>query len=145
MRYRGAVANFQLRDMVSTAWVVMGALAALLVAVSLSRGGGALLFSSHGTSSPQHATHATAHANAHHRHVAVVGGGLAGLSAALQLAHSGAKVTLLEQEKTLGGNSAKGKNKEKRREKTRRERKRRERELMTSLLCLLLFCCCSCM
>lgn len=40
-------------------------------------------------------------------HVIVVGGGLAGISAALEAATEGARVTLLEKEASLGGNSAK--------------------------------------
>ncbi|VDO38502.1 unnamed protein product, partial [Onchocerca flexuosa] len=39
--------------------------------------------------------------------VIVVGGGLAGLSAALQAVHEGANVVLIEGEKDLGGNSQK--------------------------------------
>eukprot|EP00796_Vickermania_ingenoplastis_P005533 gene5534-3991_t len=39
--------------------------------------------------------------------VVVVGGGLAGLSAAIEAAHHGAKVVLLEKEARVGGNSAK--------------------------------------
>jgi monoamine oxidase len=41
------------------------------------------------------------------KHVVIVGGGLAGLSASIEAARQGARVTLLEQEKMLGGNSAK--------------------------------------
>lgn len=41
------------------------------------------------------------------QHIVVVGGGLAGLSASLQAAQLGAKVTLIEGEPRLGGNSAK--------------------------------------
>ncbi|KAJ1524680.1 NADH-cytochrome b5 reductase, partial [Nowakowskiella sp. JEL0078] len=40
-------------------------------------------------------------------HVVVVGGGLAGLTAAIEAARGGAAVTLLEKEKNVGGNSAK--------------------------------------
>lgn len=40
-------------------------------------------------------------------HVVVVGGGLAGLTAALTAARAGARVTLLDKEPRLGGNSAK--------------------------------------
>eukprot|EP00755_Sulcionema_specki_P024385 Sspe_Gene.14883::Locus_5167_Transcript_1_1_Confidence_1.000_Length_3727::g.14883::m.14883 len=40
-------------------------------------------------------------------HVVVVGGGLAGLSATIQAAHCGARVTLVEKEAKVGGNSAK--------------------------------------
>jgi len=40
-------------------------------------------------------------------HVIVVGGGLAGLSAALSAADAGARVTVFEKEKGVGGNSAK--------------------------------------
>lgn len=39
--------------------------------------------------------------------VIVVGGGLAGLSAALEAVHEGASVILIEAEKNVGGNSAK--------------------------------------
>ncbi|KAJ3087468.1 hypothetical protein HK102_011040 [Quaeritorhiza haematococci] len=39
--------------------------------------------------------------------VIVVGGGLAGLTSAIEAARAGAKVTLLEKEKSVGGNSAK--------------------------------------
>jgi flavocytochrome c len=41
------------------------------------------------------------------KHVIVVGGGLAGLTTSLQLAAKGARVTLLDKETRLGGNSAK--------------------------------------
>lgn len=40
-------------------------------------------------------------------HVVIVGGGLAGISAAIEAAKARARVTLLEKEKDLGGNSAK--------------------------------------
>ena len=39
--------------------------------------------------------------------VVVIGGGLAGLSATIEAVRHGAKVTLVEKEKNLGGNSAK--------------------------------------
>ncbi|CAM9716063.1 unnamed protein product [Discosporangium mesarthrocarpum] len=39
--------------------------------------------------------------------VVVVGGGLAGLAAAIEASRAGAKVMLLEKEKRIGGNSAK--------------------------------------
>lgn len=39
--------------------------------------------------------------------VIIVGGGLAGLSAAIEASRHGAKVTIVEKEKSLGGNSAK--------------------------------------
>lgn len=41
------------------------------------------------------------------RHVIVVGGGLAGLSASLEALERGARVTLLEKEAAVGGNSQK--------------------------------------
>lgn len=40
-------------------------------------------------------------------HVIVIGGGLAGLSATLEAVSHGASVTIIEKEKSLGGNSAK--------------------------------------
>jgi heterodisulfide reductase subunit A-like polyferredoxin len=40
-------------------------------------------------------------------HIAVVGGGLAGLSATIEAQRHGAIVTLIEKETKLGGNSAK--------------------------------------
>lgn len=40
-------------------------------------------------------------------HVIVVGGGLAGLCATIEATRHGAKVTIIEKEKGLGGNSAK--------------------------------------
>lgn len=40
-------------------------------------------------------------------HVIVVGGGLAGLSAAIEASRHGARITVIEKEKSLGGNSAK--------------------------------------
>jgi oxygen-dependent protoporphyrinogen oxidase len=42
-------------------------------------------------------------AHAHHRRIVVIGGGLAGLVAALECAKVGIRVTLLEQSETLGG------------------------------------------
>ena len=39
--------------------------------------------------------------------VVVVGGGLAGLSAAIEAARHGARVTIIDKERSLGGNSAK--------------------------------------
>jgi len=39
------------------------------------------------------------------RHVVVVGGGLAGLSASLEALDRGARVTILEKEASVGGNS----------------------------------------
>lgn len=39
--------------------------------------------------------------------IIVVGGGLAGLSAAIEASRHGAVVTIIEKEKNLGGNSAK--------------------------------------
>ena len=39
--------------------------------------------------------------------VIVVGGGLAGISAAIEATRHGSKVTIIEKEKGLGGNSAK--------------------------------------
>eukprot|EP00124_Ichthyophonus_hoferi_P002705 Ihof_evm6s196 gene=Ihof_evmTU6s196 len=41
------------------------------------------------------------------KHIIVIGGGLAGLSATLEATAKGAKVTLVEKEKATGGNSAK--------------------------------------
>ena len=39
--------------------------------------------------------------------VIVIGGGLAGISAAIEATRHGSKVTIIEKEKNLGGNSAK--------------------------------------
>ena len=39
--------------------------------------------------------------------VIIVGGGLAGISAAIEATRHGSKVTIIEKEKALGGNSAK--------------------------------------
>lgn len=47
------------------------------------------------------------HENHHTAHVVIVGGGLAGISAAIEAVGAKATVTLLEKEKDLGGNSAK--------------------------------------
>lgn len=47
------------------------------------------------------------HTQQHHQQVIVIGGGLAGLSAALEAHNHGAHVVLLEKEMRLGGNSAK--------------------------------------
>ena len=37
------------------------------------------------------------------KHVVIIGGGIAGLSASLRLAHEGYKVTVIEKEQTVGG------------------------------------------